>query len=130
MIEVDTSGASAAVGCEIPKPSRQGLACHTTKVHDKVFLPDEVDEFSPPRPAGIQATALVNVFPVDGTTASIEIDLVKSEETLALPDVADDPEDENDGHSEHDIEEAFSISDPTTNGSNGREQLGGKDENA
>lgn len=43
------------------------------------------------------------------TTAGVEIDLVDSDEALALPDVTNDPEEEDDGQSEIGFEEALSV---------------------
>ena len=72
----------------------------------------------------------MDILPIDFTTASVKIDLVDSEETTTLPDVANDPEDEDDRDSEHLVEEALDIGEAAAGRADGSEELSGEDKNA
>lgn len=57
----------------------------------------------------MNATLLVNILPVDLTTARVNVNLHELEETLTLPCVPNDPEEQNHRHSQHDLKETGSI---------------------
>lgn len=73
---------------------------------------EELEDDSLPRGEGGNAGALgVDVVPVDGASAGVEIDLAGAdEEAASLPDVTADPEEENDGGGEVGDEEGLGAS--------------------
>jgi hypothetical protein len=93
-------------------------------------LPNLVKTLPPPWPASIDATLLVHIFPINGTTSRINIDLADLEEALALPEVSDDPENQDDGHRQHDIEPAFDIVIAATDRADSNIELSGENQNA
>lgn len=72
-------------------------------------LKDSRESASPCRPACNLASVGVDGIPIMLTAASVEIDVGKSDPAFALPDIADSPEEEDDGESEIGLEETFSI---------------------
>lgn len=69
-------------------------------------------EDSLPRRLGRQLRASpVDELPVRNPTTSVDIDLFSLQPSLALPEVAADPEEEHHGESEVGLEEAFSVTD-------------------
>ena len=51
----------------------------------------------------------IDLIPVELTTAGVDVHLVCSEPTGALPEVADDPEEDDDGEGEVGLEEALGV---------------------
>jgi hypothetical protein len=70
----------------------------------------------------------MNILPINLATSAIHIDLRQLEESLALPQVACDPEGQNDGDSQHDAEPALGVVDASADRCDGNEELGGEDD--
>ena len=58
-------------------------------------------------PAGNLRTVRVDNIPIELTTASVNVHLVRAQPAASLPEVANDPEEEDDGEGEVDLEEAL-----------------------
>ena len=58
----------------------------------------------------------IDLRPVDRPAARIDVDLVDAEPPLALPEVAADPEEEDDGECEVDLEETFDVIEAAVDG--------------
>lgn len=72
-------------------------------------LKDGVKEFPVEGPGGAPGSVGIDGFPIMLTTTGIKINLVELKEALALPQVADGPEEEDDGKSEVGLEETLGI---------------------
>lgn len=81
------------------------------KVQVKVinFLHELVEHSTPSRPGSNLGAVSVDLIPVMLTETSVKIDLVDGEPLRSLPEVTDDPEDENDGDGETSHEEVVGI---------------------
>ena len=72
----------------------------------------------------------MHILPIHLTTSGINVDFGQLEKALALPDVARDPEDQDDRDGQHDTEPALGIVESTTDWGDGNEELGGEDDDA
>jgi hypothetical protein len=70
-------------------------------------LEDAVHETLPRGPGGDLGTLLVDVVPVEFTTASVNVHLSGAEPSLTLPEVSGNPESSNDEDGEVCLEEVF-----------------------
>jgi hypothetical protein len=81
---------------------------------------------APPHGPGSDHFAMrVDLVPVELTATGVDINLVSAEPTSTLPDEATDPEEDDDGDSKHELEEALSSVESTSGGSDGNEELQG-----
>jgi hypothetical protein len=66
----------------------------------------------------------VDVFPIKLATARVDVDVLRLDPSLALPDVTDSIEEEDDWGGEVRLEEAFGGADAHANGRDGSVELG------
>ena len=87
-----------------------------------------MDDSLPGRHLSELGAVLVDLVPRKLAAASVDIDLISTEPTSALPDEATDPEDDDDGESEISLEETLGIVEAATDGADGSVQRGDEDE--
>lgn len=73
------------------------------------FLHELVEELAPSRPASNLGTVGVNLIPVVLTETSVKINHINGKPLGSLPEVTNDPEDENDGNGKAGHEEVVGI---------------------
>ena len=77
------------------------------KVND--FLHELVERSTPSRPGSNLGAVSVDLIPVVLTETSVKINLINGEPLRSLPEVTNDPEDENDGDGKTGHEEVLSV---------------------
>lgn len=72
-------------------------------------------------------TVSIDLIPRQLTASRVDVDLLRLEPTLALPQVADDPEQDDDGEGKHGAEEALGVAEGGLLAGLGGRGDGGKD---
>ena len=89
----------------------------------RALLEDLVQGTSPGRPGSLLGALRIDVVPVELPPASVDVDLVQLEPSLALPEVSADPEEDDDEEGKVAVEEVVSGTDLGAKGGDGSVEL-------
>ena len=104
---------------------------HKVQVKVYNFLHELVEHSTPSRPASNLGAVSIDLIPVMLTETSVKIDLVNGEPLRSLPEVTDDPEDENDRDGKAGHEEVLGVTVTVLEGrADGDVELGSENDEA